>query len=177
MPEPRPLPAAMSAITRATETADVASGSRRHATAMDRTTGTATTRRPRVSISHPPGHMNATSSAAAPAKISDVVEADSPRWSAHSGSRLSRRERLIPRMTTAVPRVASRRRCEAMTVHTGRCPEALAAARFSSPRSGMVAASSEAQTDMAAPSQNTLVRSVSRISPAPRSGPISTPSR
>ena len=122
MPDPRPLPHAMSAITRATDTASVASGSSRQATAIDSTTGTATTIRPRVSISQPPGHMNATSRAAAPAKMRDVVDADSPTWSAHSGRRLSRSERLAPRITTAVPSVASSRRCAAITVHTPRWP-------------------------------------------------------
>jgi hypothetical protein len=177
MPDPRPLPQAMRAMTRATDHADVVSGRSRHATAIESTTGTATIIRPRVSISQPPGHMKATSRAAAPAKISDVVAAERPMWSAHSGSRLVRSERLMPRMTTAVPRVASTRRWDAMTVHTPRCPLALAAARFSSPTSGIVAASNEAATDIAAPSQNTLVRSVSLISPAPTSGPMSTPTR
>ena len=105
------------------------------------------------------------------------MDADSPMWSAHSGSRLSRSERLIPRMTTADPRVASTRRCAAMTVQTPRWPAERACARFSSPRSGIVAARREASTDITAPSQKTLVRSVSRISPAPISGPTSTPMR
>jgi hypothetical protein len=121
--------------------------------------------------------MKATSSAAAPAKISDVVDAESPTWTAHTGSRLRRSDRLLPRMTTAAPSVSSSRRCAPMTVHTPRCPLVRARSRFSSPRSGIVAASIEAPIDIAAPSQKTLVRSVSRISPAPSSGPISTPTR
>ena len=50
MPAPSPLPAAMSAMTRVTESVVVARGSSRHATAIEPTTGTATTIRPRVSI-------------------------------------------------------------------------------------------------------------------------------
>ena len=83
----------------------------------------------------------------------------------------------MPRTTTALPRVASTRRCAAMTVHTLTWPVSLAAARFSSPRSGIVAASSDAHTDIAAPNQNTLVRSVRAMSPAPMTGPTSTPTR
>ena len=109
--------------------------------------------------------------------MSEVVEADSPMWSAHSGSRLSRSERLMPRITTALPSVTSTRRCDAMTVHTATCPVSFAAARFSSPRSGMVAASSAAQMDIAAPSQKTLLSPLSSIRPAPIRGPMTTPTR
>ena len=121
--------------------------------------------------------MKRTSSAAAPAKMSEVVEAERPMWSAHSGRRLSRSDRLAPRITTATPRVASTRRWAWITDHTPRWPLSFAAARFSEPRSGIVAASRDAQTDITAPSQKTLVRSVSAIRPAPMSGPIRTPTR
>ena len=61
IPEPSPLPTAISTITAVTPAAVEVSGSRKQATATDRTTGTATTARPRRSISQPPGKKNRTS--------------------------------------------------------------------------------------------------------------------
>jgi hypothetical protein len=127
-----------------------------------------------LSINQPPGKKKAMSTAAAAAKISDVVLAESPTCSAHSGSRPVRRERLAAMITTAAPRVSSVRRCALSTETTDRCA---VAPRCSEPKSGMVRASSADARDIAAASQKTQVSAPTWIRPAPSSGPISTPTR
>ena len=114
------------------------------------------------------------STAAAAAKIRDVVLADSPTDSAQSGSSPTRIDRLAAMITTATPRVSRMRRCAASTAKTDRCA---VAPRCSEPKSGIVRASSAEDSDIVAASQKTQVISPTWIRPAPSSGPISTPTR
>ena len=129
------------------------SGISRAATATDSTTGTATMARPLVSISQPPGKKNTMSSAAARARISEVVVADRPMWSAQSGTSPLRTDRDALITTTATPSVSSTLRCRAITDQTLACPASRCAERLSEPRSGISSAISPAPRDRTAPSE------------------------
>ena len=92
---------------------------------------------------------------AEPAKISEVVLAEMPRWSAHSGSSPARTEREALITTTATPSVSRVCRCAQSTERTEAKPSSRCCSRPSRPRSGISWASRPAATERAPESRKT----------------------
>ena len=108
-------------------------------------------------------------------KISEVLAAERPMWSHHSGSRVRRRARAPEITATELPRVSSTNVCARSTVQTD--AGAPRADRWTAPRSGIDCASSAALIDMRAAKPKVAARPSRSMSSAPVRGPITSPTR